>query len=136
VFSPDRQRLAFGRLQNGGESWEFQLVDVTSGRLLHTIGNEPDGFGWDPDSTRFRYYTPGNFDEQSYVELYLGQIGEEPRLLGKVAYTGSPPLDWVDADRLLVMDGGVLQLLSIDGEDIRITRGPQDWGGFIFYLGD
>ena len=135
MFSPDRQHLAFLRLQNAGESWEFHLVDVTSGRLLHTIGNEPDGFGWDPDSTRFRYYTPGNFDEQSYVELYLGQIGEEPRLLGKVAITWFP-LDWVDADRLLVIDSGGLQLLSIDGEDIRITPRPQDWGEFIFYLGD
>ena len=106
VFSPDGQRLAFYQLEGESQPAKSFLADLNTGEILETL--ESGGFiAWHPDSKRY-LYTRGEYPAP---QLYLGQMGGAPILLGDV---GS--VHWVDAERFVINVGCEIRLISAGGK--------------------
>lgn len=139
MFSPDGRWVVFWP-QSMDNRRRLHIADVVTGeqgvydelRLLEFIG-------WSPDNTQF-VYKPFKSTAEA-TGLIVGNICQPPRPLGVetiVAYT----VQWVDSQRLLVLDGRddtgssmprPLRLVTLDGQSTPIVTLVGDQPSFDFY---
>jgi len=95
LISPELLDLTFFRSADGDNQQTLFLARV-DGSDEQAYSNDAQSWaGWNPDSIRFAYRTPSN-------QFMLGSRGANPQLLGQ-----GRQLQWVDADRYLLLSGQV-----------------------------
>lgn len=104
-FSPNGKWLAFYKFQGvvPAQTRDVFLVDVATGEILATI-EDFISMVWSQDSTHYVYSRASGVKTikgKPIYELFLGQIGEEPILLGNIE--GYPLiLHWLDTERFIM----------------------------------
>jgi hypothetical protein len=134
-LSPDRRWVAFW-IQNMSNMRKLFLADVHSGeQFLYDELHILEFVGWSPDNTHFLYRS---FDDKQPI---LGHICAEKRPLSEFEIGATQNAKWVDAQRLLVVEGipesgqpHPLRLVSLDKQSTLIATLTEEYPVFRFYF--
>lgn len=132
-LSPDRRKVVFWT-QKMDNSRKLYLADVNTGQLfLYDEGRLLDFIRWSPDSSQFLYKPAES------TQPILGHICAGPRPLTGITVTLNGAIQWVDDQRLLVLedatgDGRPLRLITLDGQSTLIATVSDDYPAFRFYF--
>jgi hypothetical protein len=132
-MSPDRRWVAFWT-QQMDNSRQLYLADVNTGeQFLYDEGRLLEFIGWSPDSTHFLYKPAES------TQPILGHICAGARPLTGIVVTLNGNIQWVDDQRLLVLEGEPggnqpLRLVTLDGQSSLIATLQGDYPAFRFYF--
>jgi len=138
VFSPDRRIIAYW-VQSRDNVRPLYLADVMSGEQFpYDTLPVLEFVGWSPAGRQFLYsYRPF---ETTFV--MLGDICAPPLPLPRVNVTLNGDIQWVDGQRLLVLEGAPgdserpLRLISLDGSGVTIAVLAGEEPHYSLYFGE
>lgn len=132
-LSPDRRWAAFWT-QQMDNSRQLYLANVMTGeQFLYDEGRLLEFIGWSPDGRQFLYKPAES------TQPILGDICAGPRPLTDIEVTLNGNIQWVDDQRLLVLEGAPgggqpLKLVTLDGQSTLIATLTGDYLVFHFHF--